>query len=226
MYVGRASRCRASATTATRWAFSTTRRKPGSGPAVAQTLALGGDRYAIGTRQMCALAAYVIASSVHTYIRLRGYGYGIVPYAPYLIRRIGDGLDGSVSIEARGHRAYINPHRLEVAETLADVADVHQGPGPDEWLIDSGSWAVVWPNEFSLASPETDDTPFVLHGRHGLIWVQGPFSRLPDDDDLLAPGRRVVARGDEDGFRWLEVEYGNKISSGYSDTTSYPSDSC
>ncbi len=61
---------------------------------------------------------------MHTYIRLSGFGWSIVPYAPYLVRRLGDGSDGCISIEAVERQALLDPRGDNVAGTLEGLADV------------------------------------------------------------------------------------------------------
>ena len=73
--------------------------------------------------------------------------------------------------------------------------------------MDFGSFAVSWPNGFSLASSELDGVPFEWWGDDGgSILVQGPFDTPPDDEQLTAAGHVIVDRGDAaGGMRWVEL---------------------
>jgi hypothetical protein len=147
-------------------------------------------------------------SELHTLIRLRGFGYGIVPHAPFELARIGDGPDEQVSFECAGRSARIDPRMPQVEETLSGIADVSGVQSPDQWLIEFGRWTVTWPTQFSLISPEEDDdAPFLLHGDHGLVWVSGPFSPPPTPTDLVAPGQQLVDQGELGRVNWYELHY-------------------
>jgi hypothetical protein len=145
---------------------------------------------------------------MHTLIRLRGFGYGIVPQAPFELTRVGDGPDEQVAFECAGRSARIDPRMPEVEETLSGVADVSSVESPNEWLIEFGRWTVTWPNHFSLMSPEEDDdAPFLLHGEKGLVWVSGPFSPPPTLEDLVAEGQELVDQGEVGLVHWYELHY-------------------
>ena len=96
---------------------------------------------------------------MHTLARLRGFGLTVVPYAPYCIRRIGDGADDRISVEHADTSAVLDPNGPPAVGALAEVADVAQAESDGRWLVDFGRFAVSWPNGFSLASSELDGVP-------------------------------------------------------------------
>ncbi len=146
---------------------------------------------------------------MHTLARLRGFGLTVVPYAPYCIRRIGDGADDRISVEHAATSAVLDPNGPPAVGALAEVADVAQAESDGRWLVDFGRFAVSWPNGFSLASSELDGVPFEWWGEEGAsILVQGPFDPAPDETQLTAADQVVVDRGTATGgTRWFELHY-------------------
>jgi hypothetical protein len=144
---------------------------------------------------------------MHTYIRLCGFGWDIVPYAPYVIRRLDDGSDDCISIAAAGHHALLDPRGKNVAETLQRVADVEPGEPLAHWAIKFGQFGIAWPNHFALMSTELAGVPFDLVGGGGVVFAQRPTNPVTDDDLLVALGQRLVARDSQGGVRWVELHY-------------------
>lgn len=146
---------------------------------------------------------------MHTYARLRGHGLVLTPKAPFVLRRIGDGLDDRVAVQHEEVAATLDPTapgspELEaVAELL--LAD---GPTPDGWLIEWGRFAARWPNHYALASSDLGGVPFELWGPDGAsMFLQGPFDPPPTETQLVASGQAVADRGDAGGAYWLELAY-------------------
>jgi len=145
---------------------------------------------------------------VHTFARLRGFGLTIIPFAPFVVRRIGDGLDDRVAIEHEGDLHVLNPRDRPIPDEISHVATVETGVAHDPWVIDFGRFSVGWPNQFALASSDLSGVPFELWGENGAaIFVQGPFDPVPTDEQFVAPGQRVTQRGTSGVIRWIEVGY-------------------
>jgi hypothetical protein len=75
---------------------------------------------------------------MHTYARLRGFGLSVVPFAPYCVRRIGDGADDRISVEHADTSALLDPNRPPGVGALAAVADVAEAESEARWLVDFG----------------------------------------------------------------------------------------
>jgi len=99
---------------------------------------------------------------VHSFARLRGFGLALVPFAPYVIRRIGDGSDDRIAIDHDRQRAVLDPHAAAPSEAAVAVADVSAVPDAHAWCIEFGCHSVPWPNHFALASSELEGVPFEL----------------------------------------------------------------
>ena len=83
-----------------------------------------------------------------------------------------------------------------------------RGSATGDWVVEFAAFQVAWPDHFALASSELAGVPFDLIGCGGLVFPQRPNNPVPSDAaELAAPGQRVVAEGDEDGFRWVELHY-------------------
>lgn len=146
---------------------------------------------------------------MHTLARLRGHGLVLTPKAPFVLRRIGDGLDDRVAVQHGGAAATLDPAAPGAPE-LEAVADVllADGPTPDGWLIEFGRFAVTWPNHHAVASSELEGVPFELWGPDGAaLFLQGPFDPLPSEAQVVADGQTVADRGDATGAHWLELGY-------------------
>lgn len=145
---------------------------------------------------------------MHTYARLRGFGLSVVPFAPYCIRRIGDGADDRISVEHAGLTRLLDPTGHHSAGSFGSVAELGESDGGAQWLVDFAGCSVSWPNHFSLVSSDLDGVPFELLGEKGAsILVQGPFDPPPTEDQLTAPEQVVVGRGTADDLRWIELHY-------------------
>lgn len=145
---------------------------------------------------------------MHTYVRLRGFGLTVVPFAPYVVRRLGDGSDGRIGIEHDGRLAILDPALSAIADEVSSVADVGTCEYSGDWLMDFGDFTVRWPNRWALGSSDLNGVPFEWWGNDGasVMW-QGPFSRVPSDEDLAAPGQTLADAGAADGIRWAEFSY-------------------
>jgi hypothetical protein len=145
---------------------------------------------------------------VHSFARLRGFGIAIVPNAPYVIRRIGDGSDDRIAIDHDGRRAVIDPRADAHSGEWNAVAEVSAAVGAKLWHIDFSRHTVEWPNNFALASSELAGVPFELWGTDGaLISPQGPYDPAPTPEQMVAPGQHLVATGHDEDLVFAEVGY-------------------
>jgi len=146
---------------------------------------------------------------VHTLARLRGHGLVLTPKAPFVLRRIGDGLDDRVAVQHGDAAATLDPGAPGAPE-LEAVAEVllADGPTPDVWLVEAGRFAVTWPNHYAVASSDLDGVPFELWGAGGAaIFLQGPFDPLPTETQLAGDPSLIAERGATDGAHWVELAY-------------------
>ena len=104
-----------------------------------------------------------------TYARLRGYGLTVVPFAPFVLRRIGDGRDDRVALDHREMRVIVDPRNYAPSDALAQVAEIGIERGSDAWEIDFSAFTVAWPNHYSLAWSELNGVPFELCGAGGSL---------------------------------------------------------
>ncbi len=145
---------------------------------------------------------------MHTYVQLRGFGLTVVPHAPFLLRRIGDGGDDRVAIDHGDRRVVLDPHRPLAEQDFSGMADVAAEPGDDAWTREFARLRMPWPNHFGVASSELDGVPFELWGDEGAgVFLQGPFDPPPALDEVVAPGQEVAGRGESGAGRWIDVSY-------------------
>jgi hypothetical protein len=145
---------------------------------------------------------------VHSFARLRGHGVAIVPKAPYVIRRIGDGSDDRVAIDHDGRRAVIDAHGKLDASNWHAVAEVTAVNSANLWQIEFGRFSVDWPNHFALASSDLAGVPFELWGDGGAgIFPQGPFDPPPVPEQMIAAGQRVLTTGHEERWSFVDLGY-------------------
>ena len=145
---------------------------------------------------------------MHSFFRLRGYGLAVVPFAPCVVRRVGAGTDGRIAIEHDEQLLVLDPRVSDDGAETAAVADVQSSGHTGEWVIDFGPDTVAWPNHFAVASSDLAGVPFEWWGDDGAsIMVQGPFSPMPEETAMAAPGQTIAATGEADGCRWVELHY-------------------
>lgn len=148
-------------------------------------------------------------AGVHTLARLRGHGLVLTPRSPFVLRRIGDGVDDRVAVQHSGLAATLDPAAPGAPE-LEAVGELllADGPTPDAWLVAFGAYAVSWPNHHAVASSDLDGVPFELWGPEGsALFVQGPYDPLPTEAQLAGDPAVVVARGAVEGAHWLELTH-------------------
>jgi hypothetical protein len=156
----------------------------------------------------------------HVYARLSGFGWTLVPLAPYVIERLYD-RPNAVLVRHEspdGLREALlvfggNLPDVELGEgtqALAEVLDLQEGPHLDHWRVETTVFTCRWPEGFTLASPASPGTPFELHGPDGaLVYVQGPIrvDRLPPLTEMVGPGQSVRCHGRTARGGWVELEY-------------------
>lgn len=148
-------------------------------------------------------------ADVDTDARLRGHGLVLTPKAPFVLRRIGDGLDDRVAVQHGEVAATLDPEAPGAPE-LEAVGEVllADGPTPDGWLVQAGRFAVSWPNHYAVASSDLDGVPFELWGADGAaLFLQGPFDPPPTERQLAGDPARIAERGATDGAHWLELAF-------------------
>ncbi|MET8361703.1 hypothetical protein [Micromonospora sp. NPDC005171] len=149
----------------------------------------------------------------HVLTRLAGYGITLTPHWPYSFERHQAGLD-AVRVTrwtpSGPAQVVIKPRQLTEGSDVVDVAD---GPNHPCWFVETSTFRLRWPAQFTVESPqdEGDDTPFYLHGPgEATIFPQGPVAkeRLVDPYALVAAGQTVLdQREADDGSRLIELGY-------------------
>ncbi len=153
----------------------------------------------------------------HVYARLSGFGWTLLPHAPYRFERASD-EPPTVVAHHGPHRVTLtfdwNPPGIVLSEgtpSLEEVLDLLEGPALDYWRIETTVFAARWPAGFDLASPPAESKPpFDLHGPGGaLVWVQGPVSaeRLPPVPEMAGAGQTVRRHGQAAYGSWVELDY-------------------
>jgi hypothetical protein len=159
--------------------------------------------------------------SHHVFARVRGFGWTLLPFAPYRLGQVP--ADAPILLIQHDHpegrrqaRLYFDqsPLRVELSpgtSSLGDVVELSAGPADRRWTIETTPLAFAWPAGFALASwPDPRPPAFGLHGPDdALITLQGPFraGRLPAGGELAAPGQAVQREGRTAGHYWVELAY-------------------
>jgi hypothetical protein len=149
----------------------------------------------------------------HVYARISGFGWSIVPRAPYQAARLPNGTvrvvhdspggrrEAAIALTDEGIRFGLG----EGTTDLKEVLDVQSGPSPDHWRIETAVFTTQWPDGFIVVS-EPKPPGFYLRGpSEGLIYLQGPFprERLPALTAMAAPGQTIRGHGED----WVELSY-------------------
>jgi len=156
----------------------------------------------------------------HVYSRLSGYGWSLLPYAPYLFERVADAPETTVRV-IRERPAEVWSVRVDVekdpphfvaceAPAPDDVVELTPGPaGP--WRIETSVYTIAWPVGFAISStPEGAPSAVDLIGPEGaLVFVQGPFpaASVVPQDRMIGPGQRLASSGESSRHRWIELSY-------------------
>jgi hypothetical protein len=157
--------------------------------------------------------------SQHVYARLSGFGWTLLPLAPFRFERV----PGRPDSLAATHFAPGGPRRANLTFTadgpavelaggtqrVEEILDLLPGPGLDHWAIETTVFTVGWPASFALgSSPDPPGFELLGPGR-AMVYVQGPFPRprLPTLDAMAAPGQAVRRQGRTARWAWVELEY-------------------
>lgn len=146
---------------------------------------------------------------MHTYACLTGFGLSVVPFAPFVVRRIGDGSDDRVAIDHGGARQVLDPRASQAGEQVELVAEVSASPNDAAaWEIEFAGVRVEWPNQYALAASDLRGVPFELWGADGAaVFPQGPYSPPPAAEHMIGPGQTVVATDADGPLRWVDMAY-------------------
>ena len=153
--------------------------------------------------------------SHHVYARLSGFGWTLIPFAPFRFERV----PHRPQLLLVEHQSPAGPKRakLDFAESdptielgagtnrLEEVLEFTEGPESDHWRIETTVYSVRWPDAFAVqSSPEPPG--FDLVGPNGtLVFIQGPFDpeRLPALSDMVGTGQSIHNIGSS----WVELSY-------------------
>ena len=147
--------------------------------------------------------------SSHVLARVSGFGWTILPYAPFACERLGEDVI-VVSHETRRARiAFASGTPVielgEGTESIHQVADIVRGPGWNHWRIETTVFTLRWPAGFALWSSGQAPGFDLLGPAQTMIYLQGPVlaSRLPPLADMHAADQSVIAQGET----WVELAY-------------------
>ena len=149
------------------------------------------------------------------YSRLSGFGWTMVPLAPFRIERI---AYQSRSIIA-AHRSAKGARRAAMAfdsaepvvrldegtASLDEVLELVRGVDCDYWRVETSVYSVRWPDGFAVSSI-SDPPGFEFVGPEGiLLFLQGPFERqnLPALAEMAVLGQSIAAIGPN----WVQLGY-------------------
>jgi hypothetical protein len=127
----------------------------------------------------------------HVYARISGFGWTLLPRAPFWLARVPD-QGRSVVVE---HETPTGPRRVtlafdggaprtelgETASAVKEVLDLFQGPDLEDWRVETAVFTACWPDGFVMVS-DPQPPGFSFRGPdESLIYVQGPVptERLP-----------------------------------------------
>lgn len=147
--------------------------------------------------------------SQHVLARVSGFGWTVLPYAPFQCE-----CPGSAQIvvmhDSRQARIDVASGKpiLELApgtEAVHEVADLLRGPEGDHWRIETSVFTIRWPTGFALWSSAQAPGFDLLGPDQTMIYLQGPIlaARLPALADMHAPEQAAVAIGEN----WIELGY-------------------
>jgi hypothetical protein len=96
-----------------------------------------------------------------------------------------------------------------VAKT-EEVIQVSEGPGLNQWMIDTPAFHALWPEGLDLRSPLASKTRFDLLGPDdAIVFVQGPLPNRNLLDEMADDGQKEIGRGKTpSGHEWIELGYG------------------
>jgi hypothetical protein len=128
----------------------------------------------------------------HSYLKLVGHGFTIIPIPPFEISRASTS-EIPLVIGREGSNFLIKGVFDQVDPALVEVS-----VGPDEpWRLVTSLYTLAWPKDFAIVSSPTPDVPpgFDLLGPdQSLVYLQGPFAseRVKHGKQLAAPGQKMI----------------------------------
>jgi hypothetical protein len=149
--------------------------------------------------------------SQHVLARISGFGWTVVPYAPFQCESVADRPRALiVQHESMGACVSVESGRPEFelaagTASIHDVADVMRGPAGDHWRIETTVFMIRWPAGFAVWS-SAKAPGFDLLGPHDtMIYLQGPVpaERVPPVEQMVAADQTMVEAGSD----WVEVQY-------------------
>ena len=179
---------------------------------------------------MCA-ALTGVRMSEHVFAWVAGFGWTLMPYAPFRFERISEQLR-SIRVEhtsplctrrvvivvsedgqtVRSEPAHQDGPRLAVVELIEGAAysNWDHAAAFDHWRVETSVLSVRWPEGFAVRSVAHAPPGFELVGPAGaLIWVQGPFATgsLPPLEEMVAPGQTIERTHSAAGGPLIELRY-------------------
>lgn len=144
--------------------------------------------------------------SQHVLARISGFGWTVLPYAPFQCEQVAERVL-LVQHESKRARVSFESGRPEVEDgaSIHDVADLIRGPNHDHWRIETTVFTIRWPTGFALWS-SAQAPGFDLLGPHDtMIYLQGPVlaARVPEPEEMIGAGQTVLGH-DRD---WVELAY-------------------
>jgi hypothetical protein len=155
------------------------------------------------------------ARSAHVYARLSGFGWTLLPHAPFRFERVPhrpELLLVETNVQGVPKRAKLDFSRPNPAielnqgtDGLEEILDFTEGPMCDHWRIETTVYSIRWPEGFAVQSQQ-EPPGFDLLGPNGtLIFLQGPFDprNLPPPAEMVGEGQSVHQLG----RNWVELSY-------------------
>jgi hypothetical protein len=156
-------------------------------------------------------------------LRVYGFGYSLAPPVDTVYRWARNRNPPAIIAAARKDpstqfkRAQITftdsgirTHLADGAAKAEEVIQVAEGPGANQWVIETPAFHALWPEGLDLRYPLASKTRFDLLGPDdAIIFVQGP---LPNHrnllDEMTADGQTEIGRGrTPSGHEWIELGY-------------------
>lgn len=147
----------------------------------------------------------------HVYARISGFGWTLLPRAPFRFARLPEEVRSLVA----EHDSPAGPRHVTLAfdgetpDAVDEVLDLFRGPDLDHWRVETAVFTCRWPDGLTI---EFDPNPpgFYFRGPDGsLVYLQGPVptERLPPLLEMTGPGQAVRGYGHEGLIGWVELAY-------------------
>ena len=92
---------------------------------------------------------------------------------------------------------------------VEEVIQVSEGPGANQWVIETPAFHALWPEGLDLRSPLASKTRFDLLGPDdAILFVQGPVPNRNLLDEMADDGQTEIGRGKTpSGHEWIDLGY-------------------